>query len=319
MTKLALGIAGCGGHAVHHARHLGELFTLVGAYDLKREAADGIGAERVYDTLEDMLADPRISAVLVCSRDEAHLEQSMAALRAGKHVFCEKPLLVPGQDMSELVAMFALARERGLVFSTCHLRRKDRPFMWLQDQLPGLIERFGKVLHFAFDFSYHEPSEPWKAARSLLLDHINHEIDLMSFLFGLLGFEAMQVRDGFNHYEVFGMRDDDISFHLQGTRRLAKGTYPEWCEIRFERGKVVLDMMMGVARVHDHAEHTITTYANLAIDYGGRLAGVMTDFGQEILHGSTGYLSFSEMYMNTEAGIVLQQQGWQRVNTRKLN
>jgi len=111
--------------------------------------------------------------------------------------------------------------------------------MWLKSKLhedPKLdLYRglYGKAVSFDFDFSYHKPSNEWKHTRSLLLDHLNHEVDLVNFLFGIQGFDAWKLQDGFDHYEVVGKRDDGMVFHFRGTRRLAAHTYPEWCRYNF--------------------------------------------------------------------------------------
>lgn len=319
---LYMGIIGCGGHAQHHAKNYGEQFLTYGCWDPDPAAMQQIGGTQ-YPSLEALLADENIHAVMICSPDEYHLEQIEMALAAGKHVFCEKPLLVPGQEMARLEAAFDFAREKKLVVTSCHPRRYDRPIWWLHGEVSprrdnlGFPSRFGKVISFDFDFSYHAPSNDWKHARSLLLDHFNHEVDLMNCLFGIQGFEAWKLHDGFDHYDVVGKRDDGITFRFRGTRRLNERVYPEWCRVRFERGEVELDMMMGVARIHDHDNKTVEVIDNLAIDYDGRLQRVMKDFGDcQIIWEQTGYLSRSEMLMNTEAGIVLQDEGLQRINVR---
>lgn len=317
-----MGIIGCGTHAQHHAEHYEADFQTHGVWDPDQEAMAKIGGIQ-YATLEDLLADPCIVAVMICSPDQYHLSQIMMAIEAGKHVFCEKPLLVPGQDMSLLEAAFDLAMEKGLVLTSCHPRRFDRPIMWLKSRISvegkgrlEFTERFGKVVSFDFDFSYHAPSNLWKHARSLLLDHINHEVDLMNALFGIQSFDAWKLRDGFDHYHVVGKRDDGIAFNFQGTRRLVSHIYPEWCRVRFERGMIELDMMLGIARIHDHDQKTVETVEKLAIDYDGRLERVMSDFKGSQIYPELGYLSKPEMLMNTEAGIVLQQDGLRRIDVR---
>ena len=311
-----LGIIGCGGHAQHHAKHCGQHFCVRGSWDPNPEMMKKVVGLK-YPHLEGLLADGEINAVMICSPDEYHLAQIEMALAAGKHVFCEKPLLVPGQDMVQLEAAFDLAKKKKLALTSCHPRRYDRPVMWMNDKLNSdFLGQFGKVLSIAFDFSYHKPSNEWKNGRSLLLDHLNHEVDLMNFLFGIQGFEAIKLFDSFDRYVVAGKRDDGITFHFMGTRRLDSSKYPEWCTIRFERGEVRLDMLMGVAYIVDHEKGTTTTVPKLEIDYEGRLEKVMDDFGGQIMHGRAGYLSRHEMLMNTEAGIALQNEGIQRINVR---
>ncbi|MBG6240107.1 putative dehydrogenase [Mycetocola sp. CAN_C7] len=69
---------------------------LVGVYDQNRERAAqkaaSFGAEYSFDSLEEMLADPRIDAISVCTWNDSHAAISIAALEAGKHVLVEKPL-----------------------------------------------------------------------------------------------------------------------------------------------------------------------------------------------------------------------------------
>ena len=305
---VALAFIGCGGHSVHHAKHHGSMGTPYAAWDPDAEALKKMPVPKRFDSLEALLADEDVDAVVIASPDQFHLEQIGQSLEAGKHVFCEKPLLVPGQAIEDLVALFDLADEKKLKLTTCHLRRFDRPFEWMGRKLRSgeFNERFGEVVSFDFDFSYHTPSNAWKHGRSLLLDHLNHEVDLMNAFFGIQGFNAWKLIDGHDIYDVSGRRDDDITFHFKGTRRLRKANYLEGCRIRFEGGGLELKMMMGLAQISDHDKKIVETFSGLSIDYEGRLAKVMDDFTDiQIGRGQAGYLSRVEMLMNTEAGIQL--------------
>jgi predicted dehydrogenase len=63
------------------------------------------------------LGDPSIQAVHICTPNAVHFEMAQAALKAGKHVLCEKPLAISTEEGAELVK---LAKERGLRNCTCH-------------------------------------------------------------------------------------------------------------------------------------------------------------------------------------------------------
>jgi predicted dehydrogenase len=87
-----------------------------------------------HPSAEALLDDPTLDAVHVCTINALHAEQARAALEAGKHVLCEKPLGVSAAETAELVACAEQARrERGLVAAVCfnyrhypvveHLRR----------------------------------------------------------------------------------------------------------------------------------------------------------------------------------------------------
>ena len=57
-----------------------------------RPLAERLGISRVYDDLDDLLADPAVSAVHIASPNLAHFEQARSVLESGRHVVCEKPL-----------------------------------------------------------------------------------------------------------------------------------------------------------------------------------------------------------------------------------
>lgn len=74
----------------------------------------------VYGNLAEMLADERVDVVHICSPNHLHHGQTLAALRAGKHVVCEKPLAVTAAQARELCSV---AVELGLVNAVCFLSR----------------------------------------------------------------------------------------------------------------------------------------------------------------------------------------------------
>jgi predicted dehydrogenase len=77
-----------------------------------RDAADRLGLDAAFDSVEALIADPDIDVVHVCTPNATHAEIARAALEAGKHVICEKPLATTSADALSLVD---LAADRGLV------------------------------------------------------------------------------------------------------------------------------------------------------------------------------------------------------------
>ena len=80
--------------------------------ELAREKAKELNIPVAYSSYEEMLADPDIDVVHVCSPNFLHFPQAKMALLAGKHVVCEKPLTITSAEAKELVE---LAREKKLV------------------------------------------------------------------------------------------------------------------------------------------------------------------------------------------------------------
>ena len=79
--------------------------------DTGEESALRYGARRAYGDYRELVVDPDVDVVDVCVRAPSHYEVVLAALRAGKHVFCEWPL---GADTQQAEEMAALAKARGV-------------------------------------------------------------------------------------------------------------------------------------------------------------------------------------------------------------
>ncbi len=82
--------------------------SLEKAQDFQRE----FGFAQAYGSYDELLADPEVEAVYIPLPNQLHYEWTLKALRAGKHVLCEKPL-VPTAAQAEV--LLAVARERGVV------------------------------------------------------------------------------------------------------------------------------------------------------------------------------------------------------------
>lgn len=248
---LTVGIIGCGTHADRgHYQSLkrvggmklvavcdpGEHITR--SRDFTKDRAEGV---RLFRDTDRFLKKGGMDAVIVCSPDKFHAEQLEQALLARKHVLVDKPAAAMRKDLPKLRGALALAKEWGLVVSSCHPRRFNPAYVQIKTMLPDWIARFGQVMHLMLDFSYHVPKEERKDLHTgMLADHLNHETDFMRFLLGTVMTEFTKLDDFADRYEVAGMRGDDIAFHFSGTRRLKGKTYPETIRIRFERGEVVV-------------------------------------------------------------------------------
>ncbi|MCY0876798.1 MAG: Gfo/Idh/MocA family oxidoreductase [Firmicutes bacterium] len=112
MSKLKVGIIGCGGIA--NGKHLPSLqkqegVEIVAFCDLIEERATEAAAKygaadaRVYTDFRKLLKDPAIVAVNVCTPNDGHADITVAALEAGKHVMCEKPMAKTSEGAKRMV------------------------------------------------------------------------------------------------------------------------------------------------------------------------------------------------------------------------
>jgi predicted dehydrogenase len=88
-----------------------------------RALADKLGVEKAYDSFEELLLDPEIDAVSITAVNAMHATIAMAALEAGKHVFCEKP---PATSAAEARRMKGTAERTGQTLYFC-LNNRFRP------------------------------------------------------------------------------------------------------------------------------------------------------------------------------------------------
>lgn len=115
---LNVGMVGVGCISGIYLKNITEIFSglrLVAVCDLikerAKEAQKKYHVPKLYDTMEELFADPEIDIVLNLTRPYQHYAVSKAALLAGKHVYCEKPL---GADLEEGKELVKLAKEKGL-------------------------------------------------------------------------------------------------------------------------------------------------------------------------------------------------------------
>ncbi|MBB6735202.1 Gfo/Idh/MocA family protein [Cohnella zeiphila] len=116
MKRSKVGIVGCGNISSIYFQNLSKYpeVELVAAADLDLERAQArakeFGLSKAY-TVDQLLADPEIDIVVNLTIPKAHGPVCLAAVKAGKHVYVEKPLAVTREEAAELLAV---AREKGL-------------------------------------------------------------------------------------------------------------------------------------------------------------------------------------------------------------
>lgn len=140
----AIAVVGCGAWGRNLVRNFAALGALRAVADIDpqraAEAADIHGAET--RTVEQVLADPGIDAVVIASPPATHAEIAIAALYAGKHVFVEKPLALAVADAEHIIDA---ARASDRVLMVGHLLQYHPAFLHLK----RLIDdgALGRVLH----------------------------------------------------------------------------------------------------------------------------------------------------------------------------
>jgi UDP-N-acetylglucosamine 3-dehydrogenase len=139
MKDLAVAIVGNGG--IYHLAH-GPAWRqisqahVVATCDIIKERAEQAGAElgskKCFASMDEMLAQDGIDLVDVCTPHPTHAELAIQALRAGKHVICEKPMAL---DLDDAARMIRVARQENRHLYIGHTRRFDRRWIEVKEQL----------------------------------------------------------------------------------------------------------------------------------------------------------------------------------------
>lgn len=233
--KIKVGIIGCG--KITQVRHAPEYSTnpdvvIGGFFDRDRSRAEQMVAlygGQVYDSYETMLEDETIDAVSVCAPNFLHAPVSVAALKKGKHVLCEKPMALSTQESS---SMILAAREAGRTLMIGHNQR----LLPTHRKAKELLEAgaIGKVLFFQSNFKHGGP-ETWSIDRNnktwffsreaahfgVLGDLGAHKLDIIRFLTGLdvdeIFTTTMTLDKRDDSGELIAIEDNAVSlFRMQG-------------------------------------------------------------------------------------------------------
>ena len=271
---IRVGIAGCG--KIAQVRHLPEYrdhpnARVRGLFDLNRERAEALAEEyhaRAYETYEEMLADPEIDAVSVCTANIAHADMAVAALKAGKHVLCEKPMATTLEDCERMVQA---AKESGRVLMIGQNQRLAAAHVKARELMEaGAI---GKLLTFTTSFRHGGP-ETWtvdpgantwffdktKAAMGAMADLGIHKTDLIQFLLGenvvrtTAKLTTLDKRgaDG----NLIGVDDNAICIYEMASGVIGTMT-ASWTYYAAEDNSTVIYGTEGEMRIYDDPNHSI--------------------------------------------------------------
>jgi predicted dehydrogenase len=209
LHKLRAGVIGTGFIGPVHIeglKRLGVQVTAIcGSTKSAQATADKWGIPEVYGDYDyrAMLASPNVDVVHITSPNKVHVEQSLAALKAGKHVVCEKPLGMTSQETAKVAK--AVAKAGSPVFAVNYMCR----FFPAVLQMRALVQRgdLGQIMHvqghFFQDWLQMPTDYNWRLLASeggklrAVGDIGTHWIDAVSFI---LGAKAESV---FAHLETF--------------------------------------------------------------------------------------------------------------------
>jgi predicted dehydrogenase len=271
---IRVGIIGCGSIAIH--RHIPEYAAnenciLAGYCDTvagrAQKMADQYGG-KVYNSIEALLADDSIDAVSVCTSNKYHAPVTIAALKAGKHVLCEKPMATSVREAQE---MLDCAKATGKFLMVGHNQRLADAHRRARQILDS--GELGRILTFRTTFAHGGP-ETWsqdkgnntwffKSADAFMgatFDLGIHKVDLIRWL----------IRDEIDEVKAYiatldktdekgepiGVDDNAICLMKSKTGILGTLT-ASWTCYGIEDNSTVLYLSGGLMKIYDNPEFPI--------------------------------------------------------------
>lgn len=271
---IKIGIIGCG--KIAQVRHIPEYVDnkdahLAGYFDLNLARAADLAKEfggKAYDSYQELLADKNIDAVSVCTTNHSHAEITIAALKAGKHVLCEKPMATTLQDCETMVKT---AKETGRFLMLGHNQRLVKTHIKAKEFIEsGLI---GDIVSFRTTFGHGGP-ETWsidpgkdvwffdksKASMGAMADLGIHKTDLIHFLTGLQVIETTArlgtIDKRYAKGELIGVDDNAICIYRLSNGAVGTMT-ASWTFYGNEDNSTIIYGTQGIMRIFDDPAYSI--------------------------------------------------------------
>lgn len=253
--KINWGIIGCGVISDSHAKAVtgSDKTALVAVCDIVPEKANKLAslynAEKVYFDYHDLLADPTIDAVSICTPSGMHGLMVQDAAVAGKHILCEKPMEITKKKMDELITAVEKAGVKmGCVFQ----RRLLKDVAVVKEAIDS--GRFGRVILADAYLKYYRSPEYYKSADwratwewdggGALMNQGIHGIDLLTWLVGDVESVFARCATQIYNFDVEDTAIASLKFkngaigNIEGTTSVYPAQDTRF-EIHFEKGSII--------------------------------------------------------------------------------
>lgn len=186
--KLRIGVIGAGRIGKLHSNNLAtrvpnaELAAISDVYEpAAKELAEKLGVPNYYNDYHKILEDPTIDAVFICSSTDTHSPISIEAAKAGKHIFCEKPI---DHDLDKIKAVLEEVKKAGVKYQVGFNRRFDRNFKHVHE----VVQNGGIGNVQIVKVTSRDPEAPplsyVKVSGGIFVDMTIHDFDMVRYLSG---------------------------------------------------------------------------------------------------------------------------------------
>lgn len=188
MAKITVGIVGAGRIGKIHAENIRYFIPEARIKAVADVVADslgdwarGLGIERVTRDHREIMSDPEIDAVVICSSTDTHADMVIAAASAGKHVFCEKPIDLTVEKVKRALAAVEKA---GVRLQVGFNRRFDHNFRRVRELVQSGALGDPHVIRITSRDPAPPPAEYARVSGGIFLDMTIHDFDMARYLSG---------------------------------------------------------------------------------------------------------------------------------------
>lgn len=228
---------------------------------------------KAWTSLEEALGDSQVQAVYVGTPVFLHAPQTIQALRAGKHVLCEKPMAM---NEGEARTMVAEAEKSGKLFGVAYYRRCYPKILRAKQLIEaGAIGKpvFAELTNHMWFSGLGEPGErswlfdPATAGGGPLFDIASHRIDVLNFLFGKPLRVSGQLSNAVHRYSV----EDNATVMIEYENGVRGVVDVRWhskikrdeCRIRGTEGEIEMSPLNGPDLIYPGGRESLPVHHNV--------------------------------------------------------
>lgn len=253
MKKVRIGLLGAGrigklhGENLAHAVPQADLKAVADPFmnDATREWAADMGIENVYDDPEKIFSDPDIDAVFICSSTNTHAEFIMRAAKAGKHIFCEKPI---DTDLNIIKKALSAVEEAGVKLQVGFVRRFDHNHKAVHDTVASGRLGAPNIVKVTSRDPDHQSMDYIKVSGGIFMDMTIHDFDMVRYLSGsevteVTAYGAALSGAGYEKYDdvdtaIIMMKFENGALGVIDNSRAAHYGYDQRTEVHCDKGAV---------------------------------------------------------------------------------
>jgi predicted dehydrogenase len=322
MKKLRLGVIGYGFMGKMHADIYNQLsqVELVAVSDVeeKRFKEAPIDGVKFYPDYNDLLTDPDIDAVSICVGDKVHLQPAVAAARAGKHIFLEKPIAL---DIDDAHMIEAEAQKAHVKLMIGFLLRFDPRYAGVKDYIKQ--GKIGEIVHIHARRNSPKSEGParYKGSTPLVFHVTIHDLDLIFWLLNQK-VKSVYAQSTSKALKAGGMDDtmfaiirfeDDTLVNLESSWALPEGSATKldaYMEILGTKGMARVECGYSGLWFCDSANTDFPDtmhWPQVSQHIGGDLREELTSFANAVIHDTPTPITGADGIRSLELALAIQK------------